>query len=51
MEDPLREQVQQITFMAKEKPSGAEWEKWKAKEEAHWAKHNKGSKLTRFEQW
>ena len=29
--------------MAKEKPSGAEWEKWKAKEEAHWAKHNKGS--------
>jgi hypothetical protein len=29
--------------MAKAKPSGAEWEKWKAKEEAHWAKHNKGS--------
>ena len=29
--------------MAKERPSGAEWEKWRAKEEAHWEKHNKGS--------
>ena len=29
--------------MAKEKPSGAEWDKWRASEEAHWAKHNKGS--------
>jgi len=29
--------------MANEKPSGAEWDKWRAKEEAHWAKHGKGS--------
>ena len=29
--------------MAQERPSGAEWDAWRAKEEAHWAKHNKGS--------
>ena len=34
--------------MKQDLPSGPDWEKWKVKEEAHWAKHGKGSK-TYFE--
>ena len=29
--------------MPQDRPSGPDWEKWRAKEEAHWNKHGKGS--------
>lgn len=34
--------------MPQDRPSGPDWEKWRAKEEAHWEQHGRGSK-TYFE--